>query len=146
MWKASSCFGDKQGGTSELPFSITRPQSKSKMKCERCSETKKEFLVKHHIKAGKTIILCGNCHVKEHREHPNMNYKDNVKQEKLLLKGHIIERKVSPLVNVVSDSIEFGYNTKGTLSIVAKGKDKDFLLNINEDRVKKLKEFINRII
>ena len=111
------------------------------LKCERCGEDAQDFLVKHHICKGKTITLCGNCHIKEHKEHPHVNYKEGV-----VLKGHVIEREVSTPVSILSDNIVFGYNTNGTLSIVAKTFKKDFMLNLNGDNIKKLKTFLDKIV
>jgi len=58
--------------------------------------------------------------------------------------GHIIERMSKG--EAVVGKISFGWNSKGTFSIVAQQGTKDILLNLRGEEAQKLKEFINKVV
>lgn len=45
-----------------------------KLVCKWCGYADLEALVKHHLAKRRTVIICANCHLKEHRKNQGVNY------------------------------------------------------------------------
>lgn len=58
----------------------------------------------------------------------------------------IIKRRILPVIEPIQMKIKaIGFNTNEVLTISCKDGDEDFLINLNGEDLKKLKNFLERI-